>query len=373
MGRTFAVYGYVEGKGCQEKWADVGNGGYMCLEKTRPAGKSRPTAEPPMRGHDGLTPYYYAQRQKGVEAPRYRSVKALRRGDKPVDYLAKGTDYAFVNRRYVKGEIVLVDNKGRAVREKDVKRFRPSRFEGRKLSENPLPEGKTMAWVVSWPHGEAFGQPDRESDALPNLDYHTELLVDAKPFENESGTWYHNSEGAWIPAKDLRVFTVPADRPDGVGDGELWIDVDLDQQILTAMVGEEPVFTTLVSSGAKSPTPRGVFRIRNKQAVGAMSSSPGADDFYNVEAVPFVQYFYGSFALHGAYWHQYFGKPISHGCVNLSPKDSQYVFTLTAPDVADGWVHAYETAEEQGTVVRVRRGDKPVDDRRDAVEPVFGA
>ena len=141
--------------------------------------------------------------------------------------------------------------------------------------------------------------------------------------------------------------------------------MDLDQQILTAMVGEEPVFATLVSSGKKSPTPKGVFRIRTKQAVGAMSSSPGADDFYAVEAVPFVQYFYGSFALHGAYWHQYFGRPISHGCVNLSPKDAQHVFTLTAPEVADGWVHVRD-ASLLGTAVidlgggRRRAGD-PID------------
>jgi hypothetical protein len=91
-----------------------------------------------------------------------------------------------------------------------------------------------------------------------------------------------------------------------------------------------------------------------------------------VEAVPHVQYFLGSFALHSAYWHDGFGRPISHGCVNLSPKDAKHVFSLTTPTLPLGWLHGYESTEHLGTTLRVRMGNKPVRDRRGDVEPVFG-
>src|SRR5690606_23683136 len=107
---------------------------------------------------------------------------------------------------------------------------------------------------------------------------------------------------------------------------EIWIDVELDEQVLTVMRGEAPVFATLISSGFKAPTPRGLWRIRLKEAIGAMASNPGDDDPYAVEAVPFIQYFHQGFALHAAYWHNRFGHKLSHGCVNLSPRDARHVF-----------------------------------------------
>ena len=47
---------------------------------------------------------------------------------------------------------------------------------------------------------------------------------------------------------------------------------------------------------------------------------------YDLPNVPFVQYFTGSYAIHGAYWHQSFGVPVSHGCVNLQPGDAAWLY-----------------------------------------------
>jgi lipoprotein-anchoring transpeptidase ErfK/SrfK len=75
---------------------------------------------------------------------------------------------------------------------------------------------------------------------------------------------------------------------------------------------------------------------------------------YALRDVPYIQYFESGFALHGAYWHDVFGKKRSHGCVNLSPIDAHRVFKWTEPAVPEGW-HAVISGEEhgEGTVVIV--------------------
>jgi L,D-transpeptidase catalytic domain len=76
---------------------------------------------------------------------------------------------------------------------------------------------------------------------------------------------------------------------------------------------------------------------------------------FELRDVPWIQYFAAGYALHGAYWHDVFGTPRSHGCVNLAPIDARYVFMWTGPAVPDGW-HGLNVSEDfgQGTLVRIR-------------------
>jgi len=152
----------------------------------------------------------------------------------------------------------------------------------------------------------------------------------------------------------------------------MWIDVELDSQTLTVHRGAVPQFATLVSTGFKGPTPKGIFRISMKHTLGQMRSRPDSDEPYTVEAVPFIQYFTGNFALHGAFWHYRFGHKISHGCVNLAPNDARRIFGLTTPHVRRGWQSSYESESHLGTTVRVRKGDEPVVDKRTTVQPLEG-
>lgn len=75
---------------------------------------------------------------------------------------------------------------------------------------------------------------------------------------------------------------------------------------------------------------------------------------YKLRDVPYIQYFASGYALHAAYWHDVFGTPRSHGCVNMSPVDAHRVFLWTEPAVPAGW-HAINTGEEmgEGTIVIV--------------------
>jgi len=68
---------------------------------------------------------------------------------------------------------------------------------------------------------------------------------------------------------------------------------------------------------------------------------------YQLRDVPYIQYFESGYALHAAYWHDVFGTPRSHGCVNLSPVDAHYIFGWSDPPVPDGW-HAVIAGEEMG-------------------------
>jgi len=68
---------------------------------------------------------------------------------------------------------------------------------------------------------------------------------------------------------------------------------------------------------------------------------------YQLRDVPYIQYFESGYALHVAYWHDVFGTPRSHGCINLSPIDGHRLFLWTEPAVPEGW-HAINTGEEMG-------------------------
>lgn len=368
MGETFEVFALAQGEGCGGKgWADVADGGFVCLEQSRPGKAPNLRDLPRMRDRD-LAPFFYAKVPKGKVAHRWASEKAWRAGEPPLEPLETGHDYAFTSRRRVKGELLLFDERKRVVPEREVQRYRPSTFEGRDLIAQPVPEGRVLAWTIDWPETIVYADGDTTVLAA-SLGYHEVVELDPDP--TASG-WFRLADGTgFVSDRSVGRFVQPAPLSGARAD-EIWIDVELDEQVLTVMRGEAPVFATLVSSGFKAPTPRGLWRIRLKEAIGAMASNPGDDDPYAVEAVPFIQYFHQGFALHAAYWHNRFGHKLSHGCVNLSPRDARHVFDLTTPVTRAGWIHAYETPAHPGTTLRVRRGDAPVVDRRKDVEPVFG-
>jgi len=106
------------------------------------------------------------------------------------------------------------------------------------------------------------------------------------------------------------------------GTGERWIDVNLSNQTLTAYVGDTPVVTFLVSTGTwLTPTVTGKYKIWIKLRFTDMSG-PG----YYLPDVPYVMYFYKGYGIHGTYWHSNFGTPMSHGCVNLSIPNAEWVY-----------------------------------------------
>lgn len=114
--------------------------------------------------------------------------------------------------------------------------------------------------------------------------------------------------------------------------GEKHIYVDLGTQTLRAYQGEALFMEALVSTGKWGRTPTGEFTIWSKFRATRMSGGSG-NDYYNLPNVPYVMFFSGSgvgagrgFSLHGTYWHNNFGHPMSHGCVNMRTVDAQKIF-----------------------------------------------
>ena len=126
-------------------------------------------------------------------------------------------------------------------------------------------------------------------------------------------------------------FTEPTTAPDtpsqvAVGDGEHWIDVDLSQQRLYAYAGDTLVNTFIVSTGVwQTPTVTGKFHIWIKLRSTTMTG-PG----YYLPNVPYTMYFYKDYGLHGTYWHNNFGTPMSHGCVNLATPDAEWLYNFSS-------------------------------------------
>jgi lipoprotein-anchoring transpeptidase ErfK/SrfK len=101
-----------------------------------------------------------------------------------------------------------------------------------------------------------------------------------------------------------------------------WIDVNLSAQTLTAYEGKRPVFTTRVSTGLqRTPTVTGNHKIYVKIPSQTMTG-PG----YRLPGVPYVMFFYKGYGIHGTYWHNNFGHPMSHGCVNVSTPDAAWLY-----------------------------------------------
>ncbi len=110
------------------------------------------------------------------------------------------------------------------------------------------------------------------------------------------------------------------------GNGVRWIDVDLSAQRLYAYEGDVLVNSFLVSTGTwRTPTVTGQYHIYVKYRSTTMTG-PG----YNLPNVPFTMYFYKGYGIHGTYWHHNFGTPMSHGCVNLSIPDSEWMYNFAS-------------------------------------------
>lgn len=108
--------------------------------------------------------------------------------------------------------------------------------------------------------------------------------------------------------------------------GEKHIYINLETQTLYAYQGKTQVMKTLISSGKWGRTPVGNFNVWTKLRSTRMSGGSGAD-YYNLPNVPYVMYFYRDFGFHGAYWHNNFGYPMSHGCVNMRIVDAGNLYS----------------------------------------------
>jgi L,D-transpeptidase-like protein len=119
------------------------------------------------------------------------------------------------------------------------------------------------------------------------------------------------------------------------------IYIDLARQRLYAYEGKNKVFDFLVSTGKWGRTPTGVFNIWIKLRYTTMSGgSQALGTYYYLPNVPFVMFFYNDqipqyigYGIHGTYWHDNFGHPMSHGCINMRNEDVEKLYYWADPNL----------------------------------------
>jgi hypothetical protein len=237
---------------------------------------------------------------------------------------------------------------------KDTATFATKSYAPRRIDK--LPVGFVLHGAKRWTLDSARkhatqGEGMSERFEAVGLTGETATIGGSEFWETDEGWWMKSSDG---------TKTDPGPPPDKLGDQDKWIDVNLHRQTLVAFEGNTPVFATIVSSGRNEhETPAGSYHIREKHIAATMDgdADTASDGPYSIEDVPYIQYFNGGYALHGAFWHAEFGHVKSHGCVNLAPWDAKNLFAWTDPQLPEGWHAVLATKEKPGTrIVLHERG-----------------
>ena len=176
------------------------------------------------------------------------------------------------------------------------------------------------------------------------LERRTAVQLTEKKTFHEGVLHYETADGYWVSDREVSRLDPARRMPAWGKNGERWIDINVTKQTLVAYDGMRAVFATLVSTGEAGlgdpektkSTKRGIFRIDRKHVTATMSSTEVGEEF-ELNDIPYVQYFEGGYALHAAYWHDDFGVPRSHGCINMSPDDARRLFYWTEPKLPPGW------------------------------------
>jgi len=189
----------------------------------------------------------------------------------------------------------------------------------------------------------------------------THWVKDVVVTKEEKSIWYliYDSEVKkylYVPFHDMRL--VPNDEltllsPDVSADDK-HIMIDLENQMVTAFEGDTMVFSQRCSSGSKgTETPKGEFRTYHKgPSVHMTNQGDAVENIYNLPGVPWCTFFTGlGNALHGAYWHNDYGRPRSHGCVNLPSEAAKFLYRWTLPNVPPDVEYLHKPGE--GTHVQI--------------------
>lgn len=180
-------------------------------------------------------------------------------------------------------------------------------------------------------------------DAGP-AEYWSVLKLTGKQSFFQKRLHFETTDGTYISDQDASRLDQAKKMPAWGKNGERWFDINVSKQTLVAYQGTKAVYATLISTGEagledpahSKATKRGIFRIHTKHVSTTMDSDAVGEEF-ELRDVPYVQYFEEGYALHGAYWHDRFGTPKSHGCINLTPEDARRLFFFTDPPLPEGW------------------------------------
>ena len=214
---------------------------------------------------------------------------------------------------------------------------------------------------VTVPSVDALMAPRSRASNSYRLYYSSTHWVRASHTDEASDVWYELADDRsatvyFVPAGSIRLIAADELLPISPQVTDKQIHIDTTAETITALEYGQPVFTTRISSGGEfGPgkdfrTPLGEYRINRKRPSRHMAAGDGAaDDAYDLPGVPWVSYFNGGIAIHGTYWHNDFGRPWSHGCINLLSQDAKWFYRWSRPPAPRN----AEIVEGEGTPVIV--------------------
>jgi hypothetical protein len=208
-----------------------------------------------------------------------------------------------------------------------------------RLNKAQSEEASKKFWgEVSVPFTDAFAQPDKSAKVVMRLYYHSTYRVVGAVQGKDGEWWYRLHEGIafgpgpYVLAQHIHRFTPDDLSPLSPEAKVKRIDVNLSLQQLTCYEDGVAKLTARIASGEGILfTPKGKHSIIFKTPAARMSGGVGAD-FYDLPGVPFPAYFtLRGAAIHGAYWHNDYGRKRSHGCVNVVPTAARWVWRWVQP------------------------------------------
>ncbi len=217
-----------------------------------------------------------------------------------------------------------------------------------------IPIGGTLV-EVTVPYTDVHWGPGKNNQFAYRFYYETTHWADGIVLDSQGEPWYRILEDKWdltfyTPANHLRVVPLEELSPlsPDVPAGEKRLEVRLRDQLAVAFEGDKPVFMTRVASGAEFSngrflTPVGRHKTFHKRPSRHMAAGDLASNGYDLPGVPWICYINErGVAFHGTYWHNDFGRPRSHGCINLTPTAAKWIYRWTLPAVPPNETSIYE-------------------------------
>jgi len=199
---------------------------------------------------------------------------------------------------------------------------------------------------VSVPYTDAYLEADAGAELVYRLYYETIHWVTSAVNATDGSIWYRLLDDKferhyYVPAKHIRLVSTEELTPlsPQVPSENKRIEVRLDEQLLLAYENGQTVFATRVSTGGKRlsgkyTTPVGNFITYHKRPTRHMANGDIASNGFDFPGVPWVLYITESgISFHGTYWHNDYGIPHSHGCINMTPQAAKWLYRWTMPAV----------------------------------------
>ena len=289
----------------------------------------------------GDVPYWYLRSMKRDGTPVYGSYEDAMRGENPFRRIDPGFIYlSWIDRIERDNKVIYMIAPGVYIEGGEASRISIPKFRGLAFYRTPY---RAFAWVLMGTLtslAPGYGQPETNHW----LDRYELVWIYDKVRVGDYD-WYKVGQDEWVEQRRVAVVEPDISRPDGVQENR-WISVNLYEQTLMVYEDGRMVYATLVSSGLGGWwTQPGVFQVYSKLEADKMGGAFEADrsDYYFLEDVPWILYYDESRALHGAYWHNRFGYPRSHGCVNLPLADAHWIYDWAEEGT---WVYVFDPSGE---------------------------